>query len=71
MRDMVAGQRFFMRAFQQDPLASRIERVVIPDPDEVTDETIAAHCRRFVKTNYHPAGSARMGADGDPFAVLE
>lgn len=71
MRDMVAGQRFFMRAFQQDPLASRIERVVIPDPDEVTDETIAAHCRRFVKTNYHPAGSARMGADGDPFAVLD
>ena len=71
MRDMVAGQRFFMRAFQQNPLASRIERVVIPDPDKATDETIAAHCRRFVKTNYHPAGSARMGADGDPFAVLD
>lgn len=71
MRDMVAGQRFFMRAFQQNPLASRIERVVIPDPDKATDEAIAAHCRRFVKTNYHPAGSARMGADGDPFAVLD
>ena len=30
-----------------------------------------AHCKRFVKTNYHPAGTARMGADGDPMAVLD
>lgn len=71
MADMVAGQRFFLRAFEQTPLASRIDRVAIPDPGNATDETIAAHCRRFVKTNYHPAASARMGADGDPMAVLD
>ena len=32
---------------------------------------MAEHCRRFVKTNYHPASTARMGADGDPMAVLD
>ena len=32
---------------------------------------MAAHCRRFVKTNYHPSGTCRMGADGDPMAVLD
>jgi choline dehydrogenase-like flavoprotein len=32
---------------------------------------MAAHCRRFVKTNYHPASTARMGADGDRMAVLD
>ena len=29
------------------------------------------HCRRFVKTNYHPSGTCRMGAAGDPMAVLD
>ena len=32
---------------------------------------MAEHCKRFVKTNYHPASTARMGADGDRMAVLD
>ena len=71
MNDMVAGQRFFLRAFSQSPLAERIKRVAIPSPDDLSDDALKAHCRRFVKTNYHPASSARMGADGDPLAVLD
>ena len=42
---------------------------MIPDRDD--DETLKAHCKRFVKTNYHPAGTCKMGADGDPMAVLD
>ena len=71
MKAMVAGQRYFMAAFQTAPLAERIERLVIPDPAKADDAALAAHCRRFVKTNYHPAGTARMGADGDRMAVLD
>jgi len=71
MQAMVRGQRFFMRAFATRPLADRIERLVIPEPRAADDEALAEHCRRFVKTNYHPAGTARMGADGDPMAVLD
>ncbi len=71
MRDMIAGQRFFARAFEASPLAERIEKVVVPSPDDLSDEALAAHCKRCVKTNYHPASSARMGADGDPMAVCD
>lgn len=71
MRDMIEGQRFFLRAFSKRPLAERIRQVAIPAPDDLSDDALQAHCKRFVKTNYHPASSARMGADGDPMAVLD
>jgi choline dehydrogenase len=71
MRAMVEGQRFFLRAFQTSPLAERIERVAIPDPADLSDAAMERHCRRFVKTNYHPSGTCRMGAATDPMAVLD
>ena len=70
-RAMIDGQRFFLRAFRTKPLADRVKRVAIPDPDDLGDEAILRHCRRFVKTNYHPSGTCRMGPAGDPLAVLE
>ena len=71
MRTMIAAQRFFLEAMRQSPLARRIDRIAIP-PDGADDEaTLRAHCKRFVKTNYHPAGTARMGRDGDREAVLD
>jgi choline dehydrogenase-like flavoprotein len=71
LRAMIDGQRFFLRAFQTKPLAERIARVAVPDPKDLGDEAIAKHCRRFVKTNYHPSGTCRMGAAGDPRTVLD
>lgn len=71
MAAMIAGQRFFIRAFQTEPLAARVKRLAIPDPAMLDDATLTEHCKRFVKTNYHPASTARMGADGDPMAVLD
>ena len=71
MREMIAGQRFFLDAFHSDPLASRLEKVAIPDPKDTSDDALRQHCKRFVKTNYHPAGTARMGADSDAMAVLD
>ncbi|WP_171180874.1 GMC family oxidoreductase [Ruegeria sp. HKCCD8929] len=71
MDEMVRGQRFFLDAFAQSPLAEKIERVMLPGPDGRSDGALRDYCRRFVKTNYHPAGTARMGKDGDPMAVLD
>jgi choline dehydrogenase-like flavoprotein len=70
-RQMLAGQRYFLRAFQTKPLSDRIRTISVPKPDDLSDETLMKHCRRFVKTNYHPAGTCRMGAPGDPMAVLD
>jgi choline dehydrogenase-like flavoprotein len=68
---MIDGQRYFLRAFQTSPLAERIKKVSIPNPEETSDEAIMKHCKRFVKTNYHPAGTCRMGAANDPLTVLD
>ena len=71
MAQMIAGQRFFLQAFAANPLAARLKHVAIPSPDDTSDAALATHCKRFVKTNYHPAGTAKMAADGDPMAVLD
>jgi choline dehydrogenase len=71
MRAMIDGQRFFLRAFQSGPLAKRVGHIVAPDPADLGDEALMAHCRRLVKTNYHPSGTCRMGASNDPLAALD
>ncbi|WP_299637575.1 GMC family oxidoreductase N-terminal domain-containing protein [uncultured Ruegeria sp.] len=71
MDQMVKGQRFFLEAFNAPPLADRIDKVMLPQPEVRSDQDLRAYCRRFVKTNYHPAGTAKMGADNDPLAVLD
>ncbi len=68
---MIAGLRYFRRTLETRPLADRIDRIIAPLPDDFSDAALAAHCRKMVKTNYHPAGTARMGADGDRMAVLD
>ena len=54
MQEMVDGQRFFLRAFEQKPLADRLRQIVIPLPGDRSDAALQAHCRRFVKTNTIP-----------------
>ena len=71
MATMIAGQRFFRDVLLSGPLGKRIEKVIAPAGPDLSDEAMAEHCRRFVKTNYHPASTARMGADGDRMAVLD
>ena len=71
MATMIAGQRFFRDVLLTGPLGKRVEKVIAPAGPDLSDEVMAAHCRRFVKTNYHPASTARMGADGDRMAVLD
>ncbi|WP_114390734.1 GMC family oxidoreductase [Notoacmeibacter marinus] len=68
---MITGLRYFRRTFETPPLADRIDRIIAPDPSDFSDEALAAHCRKMVKTNYHPAGTVKMGADGDAMAVLD
>ena len=70
MRLSVAGLRLAREIAACGPLRRITDIEVLPGPDAVSDEALANHCRRTVKTVYHPVGTARMGHDDDPMAVL-
>ena len=71
LKMMMAGQRFFLDALKTGPLSKKVEKIIVPDIDNLTDKNLEAHCKKFVRTNYHPSGTAKMGADNDKMAVLD
>ncbi len=70
LKMMVAGQKFFMDSLKQGPLSNKVKEIILPNQKNLDDKKIEEHCKRFVRTNYHPAGTAKMGADNDHMAVL-
>ena len=71
LKMMMAGQRFFLEALTTGPLSKKVEKIIVPNIDNLTDKNLEAHCKKFVRTNYHPSGTAKMGADNDKMAVLD
>jgi len=51
-------------------LRGLVQKELLPGNTTITNDDIAAYCRRTVKTGYHPVGTCRMGRDSDPMAVL-
>jgi choline dehydrogenase len=70
MRLSIAGLRFSRAILAWPPLRTMVERELSPGPGVSSDADLREHCRRTVKTNYHPVGTCRMGGDDDPMAVL-
>ena len=70
LRLTIASFRFARSVLAAVPMRDLIEREIFPGVDVTSDEAIAEHCRRTVKTGYHPVGTCRMGHDGDDMAVL-
>ncbi|MDQ4102493.1 MAG: GMC family oxidoreductase N-terminal domain-containing protein [Actinomycetota bacterium] len=68
---MVTGIKLARRIAAQPALRGWIERELAPGPDVVTDEELIAYIRKTHNTVYHLASTARMGAVGDPEAVLD
>ena len=71
LRLTLAGMRFARRVLAAEPLAGLVDHEMLPGRDAGSDEALSAYAKRMVKTNYHPVGTARMGPDGDPMAVLD
>ena len=67
LRLTIAGLRYARGVLATSPVREMIDRELFPGS---TDADLAAHCRRTVKTNYHPVGTCRMGRDADPEAVV-
>jgi choline dehydrogenase len=71
LRLTLASLRFARRLMATAPLGGKIREELLPGKDLLDDAALGAFCGKTVKTNYHPVGSARMGRDGDPMAVLD
>jgi choline dehydrogenase len=70
LRLTVAGLRYAREVLATSPVRGMIDREIFPGPDVMSDEALEAHCRRTVKTNYHPVGTCRMGRETDRDAVV-
>jgi choline dehydrogenase len=62
---------FARRLLETEPLRSNMKAEILPGVEVENDEDLARYCARTVKTNYHPVGTARMGTERDPTAVLD
>ena len=71
LRLTIASMRFARKLLATDPIGPNIKDELMPGTGKVSDDELAAFCAKTVKTNYHPSGSARMGRDDDPMAVLD
>jgi choline dehydrogenase len=71
LRLTIAGLRYARELLRTAPLSRLVEGEIYPGETVQSDEALAEHARRTVKTNYHPVGTCRMGRDGDPGAVLD
>jgi choline dehydrogenase len=70
LRVTIAGLRYARQVLATSPVREMVDREIFPGPAAASDEDLAAHCRKTVKTNYHPVGTCRMGRDTDADAVV-
>ncbi len=71
LRLEIAGLRLAREILAANPLSKLVSHEMLPGPAVTDDQGLAEHCRRTVKTNWHPVGTCRMGPDSDPLAVLD
>ena len=60
LRLTVKSFRFARTVLDASPMRELSEREIFPGADVTSDDAIAEHCRRTVKTGYHPVGTCRM-----------
>jgi choline dehydrogenase len=71
LRLTLASLHYARRLLATRPIGPKIAEELLPGAAVESEEALVEYCGRTVKTNYHPSGSARMGPDGDPMAVLD
>ncbi|MCB1516501.1 MAG: GMC family oxidoreductase N-terminal domain-containing protein [Hyphomicrobiaceae bacterium] len=71
-RDMaIKGLRLARDIMRQDALKPYVKQEVLPGPDVQTDEDYFNYACANAKTDHHPAGTCRMGADDNAVVDLE
>jgi choline dehydrogenase len=72
MRRMVEGVRISWELGKDPSIRAFAERpVILTDEMVKSDVAVEGYLREMVGTIFHPVGTARMGPDGDPGAVVD
>ena len=67
----LGGLRLLRRMLSTPELAPHVERETLPGPDVTTDDELLDFARGNGSTCYHLIGTARMGPQTDPLAVVD
>jgi choline oxidase len=70
-RVMAYGMRLAREIVAQPAMASWAGRELAPGADAQSDDELIDYMHRTHNTVYHPAGTAHMGPDSDPTAVVD
>lgn len=69
---LVRGVQMAIRILEQPSLAKLIKRRALPEPGLERDlDALRHYVRQTAKTVFHPCGTAKMGTDEDPMAVVD
>ena len=71
IRVMTRGVRLAREIVARPAMAGWAGAELAPGADAISDDEIADYVRKTHNTVYHPACTAKMGADDDPAAVLD
>lgn len=71
LRLTIASLKVARQLLETEPFKSKIAEELLPGRALTDEAALSTFCGQTVKTNYHPVGTARMGADTDPSAVVD
>ncbi|WP_284616919.1 GMC family oxidoreductase [Aquabacterium humicola] len=64
------GLKLARELLRQAPLARYVRSELLPGPGMITDEDLFRYACAHAKTDHHPVGTCRIGAEHDPAAVV-
>ena len=68
---LATGARFAERLFATRALRPLVDGSMAPWAHGMSDSSLVKHVREHAETLFHPVGTCRMGAAGDPAAVVD
>ena len=66
----IKGFKLARKILHQEAFKPYIKREADPGENVKTDEDIAEYAKTFCKTDYHPVGTCKMGAESDLMSVV-
>ena len=71
IRLQISAFKYSREILNNKPLNEIVIDEIFPGKSIKTDEEILNHCKKSIKTNWHPVGTCKMGSEEDIYAVCD